>query len=485
MMKRQRKFNLQRLWSKDGPGSSSSGGCLVLTSTSTYRRLCDNEEQVMSVSTSRMDGDLDRWEPPEAESLGESIGQQLGADGFFQAFDFYAKGHRLAKSESEDSGVEMGSGEASPSTSESDHSFLLDGPELPQKLNWPSLGKDLVATREGAQSEQDWGNMVPQKVNTKLEQAMQRTKQTRTSVERPGRRAPSATLARRHSGSLPSLDMGTFQAGALQDMGASMDTLKENWRHCQEPCRAPGPRRVKLAQLRLQSLEEDCQQEVEMEKDDSLVLPGQGLRYLEHVCQVLEKMAELQRNNRSLQWQKRAIEARLRSTASEQEICGAAPPLGASQPDLHLARQTDATATTSGGRRVSFRERSMSTSDVGNLWDFAPVQGTRARPSAAILGTFVSTPDLKDTPDGWIPSNVPYQRQKSEPSQWERVKELLSKVARRAVDPPNTLRKASFNRRMHAREDAELENPRPASRKVFLPNIVVKKQKRHRPLPVQ
>ncbi|XP_078522411.1 uncharacterized protein C8orf58 homolog isoform X2 [Lissotriton helveticus] len=478
MMRRQRKFNLQRLWSKDGPGSCSSGGCLVLTSTSTYRRLCDNEERVISVSPSRMDGDLDRWEPPEAESLGESIGQQLGADGFFQAFDFYAKGHRLAKSESEDSGVEMGSGEASPSTSESDNSFTLDAPELQQKLNWPSLGKDQVATREGAQSEQDWGDVVPQKVNTKLEQAMQRSKQTRTSVERPGRRAPIATLTRRHSGSLPTLDMGTFQAGALQNIGASMDTLKD----CQEPCRASGPRRVKLAQLRLQSLQEDCQQEVEMENNDPMVLPGQGLRYLEHVCQVMEKMAELQRNNRSLRRQKRAIEARLRGTASEQEICGAASPLEASQPDLHLARQTD--ASTSGGPRVSFRERSMSTSDVGNLWDFAPIQGTRARPSAAILGTYVSTPDLKDTPDGWIPSNVPYLRQKSEPTQWERVKELISKIARRAVEPPNTLRKASFNRRPHPREDAVLENPRPASRKVFLPNIVVKKQKRQRP-PVQ
>ncbi|KAJ1090817.1 hypothetical protein NDU88_003946 [Pleurodeles waltl] len=484
-MKKQRKFNLQKLWIKGGTGSCSSDGCLVLTSTSTYRRLADNEERVMAASASRMDGDLDVWEPEE-ESLGESIGQQLGADGFFQAFDFYAKGHRLVKSESEDSGVEMGSGEASPSTpSESDQSFLLDGPELPQKLNWPSPGKDVAETRVDAQSgkEEDWRDVVPQKVNTKLEQAMQRSKKARTSAGRPVCRMASAALVRRHSGgSLPSLGMGSFQAGALQDMGASMDTLEENWRHCQEPRRAPGRRRVKLAQPQLQNLEEDCQQEMEMEKDDPLVLPGQGLRYLEHVCQVLEKMAELQRNNRSLRRQKRAIQARLRGTASEQEICGAVPPLGASQPDLHLTHQTDAAT---GGPRVSFRERSMSTSDVGNLWDFAPIQGTLARPPATISAPFVSTPDLKDTPDGWIPSNVPYLRQKSEPSQWERVKELISKIARKAVDPPNTLRKASFYRHAQAsRGNTGLENPRPAPRKAFLPNIVVKKQKKHSP-PVQ
>lgn len=48
-------------------------------------------------------------------------------------------------------------------------------------------------------------------------------------------------------------------------------------------------------------------------RDPGLTLPGQGLRYLEHVCQMLERIAQLQKANLRLQQQQAVMESRLRS----------------------------------------------------------------------------------------------------------------------------------------------------------------------------
>uniref|UniRef100_A0A8D0DUU1 DUF4657 domain-containing protein n=1 Tax=Salvator merianae TaxID=96440 RepID=A0A8D0DUU1_SALMN len=49
----------------------------------------------------------------------------------------------------------------------------------------------------------------------------------------------------------------------------------------------------------------------------SLSMPGQGLRYLEHICQMLEKIAQLQQANLRLQRQHQVLECRIRSQEAE------------------------------------------------------------------------------------------------------------------------------------------------------------------------
>ncbi|XP_069473803.1 uncharacterized protein C8orf58 homolog [Ambystoma mexicanum] len=460
MRRRQRKLNIQRLRSRDGP--ASPGGCLLTTPASVYRKL---GEQLSPTAT--MDSELELWEPPRGQSLGDSIHQHLGGDGFFHAFDFYTKGHRLAKSESEDSGVELASGEASPSTpSEAERSFQLETDEEPRGPDWPGPGS----------AEAEWAERGLPPVNAKLEQAMQRSKKYRPPSGRAARRPSCAALSRRRSESL-------VHSASLPSVSSDADALGGKWRHCRRVSRAPEARRATAAGLGLQERDEERLQEVEVETDDPMVLPGCGLRYLEHVCQVLEQMAELQRTNRSLRRQKQAMAARLHGTGSEQVLgtvrVAASPPEAVISEPRRLLDPGDPQGRT----RISFRERSMSTSDVGNLWDFAAIHGKGATPPAH----FVSTPDLQDVPDGWSPSNPLPLRCKSEPSQWERVKELIGKIARKAVGPgppSTTLPRAPSNRVSHSREDTVHGSQRALPRKAFLPAIIVKKQKKRSP-PVQ
>uniref|UniRef100_A0A8B9NAC5 DUF4657 domain-containing protein n=1 Tax=Accipiter nisus TaxID=211598 RepID=A0A8B9NAC5_9AVES len=160
---------------------------------------------------------------------------------------------RLLKSESEDSGVEMASNDHSPPTPlGSESSFSLDG--FPPEKNPPGEEPGTEPPRPSRS----------RSASKKLVQAAQRSRRQRGPGRCPrqfGRRSANAA-------DLPAEPAGQLQLGGLVS-----------------PVRSQGP---------------VCPQAV---PEPVLPVPGQGLRYLEHVCQMLERLARLQQDNRILRQQ--------------------------------------------------------------------------------------------------------------------------------------------------------------------------------------
>ncbi|CAM9808298.1 unnamed protein product [Bubo scandiacus] len=165
---------------------------------------------------------------------------------------------RLLKSESEDSGVEMASNEHSPSTPlGSESSFSLDG--LPAEKSPPG---------------EEPGTDPPRPPRKKLVQAAQRSRRQRLPTRCPRQ------LGRRNvtTAADPAWDpRDTEEPGAEGPDGA---VSAGEGRVVVAGAWLPGSPRAPRA----------CPQAV----------PGQGLRYLEHVCQMLERLARLQQDNRLL-----------------------------------------------------------------------------------------------------------------------------------------------------------------------------------------
>ncbi|XP_064353887.1 uncharacterized protein C8orf58 homolog [Dromaius novaehollandiae] len=229
----------------------ASESCVVQTSTGIYRRL---QESPAACPAPMSDEAPEVWGPPEPGSPG-SPPPRLGR--------FPASG-RLLKSESEDSGVEMASNEHSPSTPlGSESSFSLDGFQ-------PARG-DPEKSRLGEEPAPRERPPRGLSASKKLAQAVQRSRRRRVP-----RRSPPP-LGRR-SASTADLEVLARGAEPRGDPGAS----QELWEPSAEP------------------LEGDGQPEA------SPPAPGQGLRYLERVCRLLERTAQLQHAHRQLRQQQAA-----------------------------------------------------------------------------------------------------------------------------------------------------------------------------------
>ncbi|XP_074784747.1 uncharacterized protein C8orf58 homolog isoform X2 [Athene noctua] len=244
---------------------------------------------------------------------------------------------RLLKSESEDSGVEMASNEHSPSTPlGSESSFSLDG--LPAEKSPPG---------------EEPGTEPPRAPRKKLVQAAQRSRRQRLPARCPrqlGRRNLTDPAWDPRDAEEPD---GAVSAGEGRAAVA----------------RLPGSPRAPRA----------CPQAV----------PGQGLRYLEHVCQMLERLARLQQDNRLL-----------RQEAAD-------------------ARHTRPDATPPQDPVVwRFRPRSRSDSQAP-----APDPG----PCRRTWGYSASSPSLLEPSEG---APTP---DKDGRSHWGRVKVLLTRLTRRSL----------------------------------------------------
>ncbi|XP_033926369.1 uncharacterized protein C8orf58 homolog [Melopsittacus undulatus] len=123
--------------------------------------------------------------------------------------------------------------------------------------------------------------------------------------------------------------------------------------------------------------------------------PGQGLRYLEHVCQMLERLAKLQQDNRLLR----------------QQAGGAR----SSRPDTTHSRDA------AGRKGERFRPRSCSDSQAAAP-DAAPCRRT--------WGYSASSPSLLDPTDSAAAAPA---LDKDGRSHWGRVKELLTRLTRRSL----------------------------------------------------
>ncbi|XP_056364704.1 uncharacterized protein C8orf58 homolog isoform X2 [Oenanthe melanoleuca] len=245
-------------------------------------------------------------------------------------------GGRLLKSESEDSGVEMASNEHSPSTPlGSESSFSLDGLAAEEPPGGGEEPPRAARSRSGSR---------------RPPQAAQRSRRQRCPRQLGRRSASAADLAQ------PGEPEGAAAGGARSP------------RSPRDPRAAPE-------------------------------VSGQGLRYLEHVCQMLERLARLQQDNRALRQQAGARGARPATLPSRQ------PP----RQDLGTWR----------GER--FRPRSCSDSQ-------APA--AEPGPCRRIWGHSLSSPSLLDPCEGG--AGVP-PADKDGRSHWGRVKVLLTRLTRRSL----------------------------------------------------
>ncbi|XP_061205599.1 uncharacterized protein C8orf58 homolog isoform X1 [Neopsephotus bourkii] len=228
-------------------------------------------------------------------------------------------GGQLLKCESEDSGLEMGSTEHSPSPpAGSESRFPLDG---------------LAPERTPAAEEP--GTEPPRLPHRRLAQAAQRSRRQRV-------------LGRGHRGA------------------------------------AKPPREA-----------EEAAAEQPGDAAPSGAEPGQGLRYLEHVCQMLERLAKLQEDNRLLRQQAEGTQS--------------------TRPDATHSRDA---ALWKGER---FRPRSCSDSQAAAP-DAAPCHRT--------WGYSSSSPSLLDPTDSAAAAPAP---DKDGRSHWGRVKALLTRLTRRSL----------------------------------------------------
>ncbi|KAM6341731.1 uncharacterized protein C8orf58 homolog [Podargus strigoides] len=132
--------------------------------------------------------------------------------------------------------------------------------------------------------------------------------------------------------------------------------------------------------------------------EGGLPVPGQGLRYLEHVCQMLERMARLQQDNRLLRQQ--AAGARRTRPGPTRELPGQDP---------------------AAWRGERFRPRSCSDSQAP-----APDPG----PCRRTWGHSASSPSLLDPSESGAGAPAP---DKDGSWHWGRVKVLLTRLTRRSV----------------------------------------------------
>ncbi|XP_075592546.1 uncharacterized protein C8orf58 homolog [Balearica regulorum gibbericeps] len=251
---------------------------------------------------------------------------------------------QLLKSESEDSGVEMASNEHSPSTTlGSESSFSLDG--FPPEKTPPGEEPGTEPPRPPRSRSS----------SKKLVQAVQRSRRQRAPGCCPrqlGRRSASTADLRAE----PAWDPREPEEPSVED-----------------PEGAAVPEAV-------------------------LPVPGQGLRYLEHVCQMLERLARLQQDNRLLRQQAADARRTCPDTMPTQEAPGQ---------DLALWR----------GER--FRPRSCSDSQAP-----APDPG----PCQRMWGHSASSPSLLDPSE--TRAGVPTP---DKDGRWGRMKVLLTRLTRRSL----------------------------------------------------
>lgn len=445
---------------------------MVLTSVSMYRKLQDTPAP----------------EPPQSLKLEGKVSCEMG--GWDQAGspteqDFLrglphplgflpSSGGRLLKSESEDSGVEMASSDHSPSTPVgSEKSFSLDcldgfhpstedsAPSPPEPQKTCPQGPDFQEPAPA--SDQVYHRNLS--VSRKLAQVMQRSQRhcLPGQASRPlGQRPQSLKdLAGLKSSRLPRTVDGHL-------MGSASGALSD--------CR---------------TLEEwSTAEEANVLDEPLLTMPGQGLRYLEHICQMLEKIAQLQRANLRLQYQQQVMECRIRTQESENEILSEEDPGQTTveslpeDPTTPEMEEEEEKEPNSLGSWNSYHFRPRSASETV-LRSTARNLGNKPDRPRTATAHFASSPSLLDEPDGGSQTLPPGMKLKNEHSHWSKVKVLINRMTRksvRAAEPAQHANPASGSGQ--CRTDIVMDKQESHPRRHFLPTLGAKKR-RSKPLSMQ
>lgn len=318
----------------------------------------------------------------------------------------------LLKLASRDSGVEMVVGDSPLATSLglSQDSLDFEAVVSPQPLALPTeppahLGR-FMASR-------------------KLEQVLERSRQLPTS--------PASLSQHRHSPKLPSNP------------------------ECEMPLFGAGDQKATKAEVEEAGLEKT--EVVEgLGSEAWACLPGQGLRYLEHLCLVLEQMAKLQQLHLQLQTQKApggvscgVVRPAVGPNPIEEEevLAPSPPPSHAPGSEVHGPWELLSQTTETGAKRTSFPKVGVPSANLSRLSE-APAEPAH---------DFQSSQGHKDL------------------SHWNKVKVLLNRIrwkSPRHPEPP--VPPDGPAPRIESRDLPERSPCRPL-RKTFMPSLVVKKQR--------
>ncbi|XP_042331130.1 uncharacterized protein C8orf58 homolog [Sceloporus undulatus] len=463
MLRRRRVFSVEPTWDQASAWRSGES-CVVLTSVSMYRKLQDPQTE-MSLRL-ELDGGMthkvDRW--AEAGSPTEDEPHQLS---------FLPSSGRLLKSESEDSGVEMASNDHSPSTPVgSEKSFSLDCLDGFQPSTEDS---SLPAAHQSFPEEK--GQDVPDPVqdrtyqrslsiSKKLAQVVQRSQKHRLPSHSP---QPPSQRPR----SLMDLEeLKCYHLSRMESVDGIMDMANG----------------IDDRPLFGSSTPEEHSTEKQVLDDPSLAMPGQGLRYLEHICQMLEKIAHLQRANLRLQHQQKMMECQIRAQKLENEGFSEETSEGsgmarvgpqpenpaASEMEEETEREVDSPAA---WHPHHFRARSAS--DTRELRSPARNLGNRPDCPRKSAAHFASSPSLLDQLDGGSRTLPVGIKIKNEHSHWSKVRVLINRMKRKSVrtnEPSSPCKPASSSSRRQCGADIAFDRQESQHKRHFLPSLGAKKR---------
>ncbi|XP_033285622.1 uncharacterized protein C8orf58 homolog isoform X4 [Orcinus orca] len=188
-------------------------------------------------------------------------------------------------------------------------------------------------------------------------------------------------------------------------------------------------------------------------------LPGQGLRYLEHLCLVLEQMARLQQLCLQLQTQRAPGVSELWAVgpAGRQDPKEEEPALAPSPPPSHAP-----------GSEVHGRwERLSQTEETGASTASPPKVGV---PSASPSRLSEALAEPAHT----FPSSQGHRR---DLSHWNKVKVLLNRIRWRSPRPAEAAAPPDGSAPRIASRDLPERPPGQTLQKTFMPSLVVKKQR--------
>nr|XP_060643599.1 uncharacterized protein C8orf58 homolog [Anolis sagrei ordinatus] len=454
MLCKRRLFSVEEpTWSPGSAWRSGESGGVVLTSVRMYRKHPDPQAQVsLSLELgNKMTPKVDRW--GEAGSPTDPAPHQLS---------FLPTSGRLLKSESEDSGVELASNDHSPSSPVgSEESFSLDGFQPGVEDSPPPVSPK----EKGSGVEdpiQDCTYLRSLSVSRKLAQVVQRSQKHRL----PGRSL--GPLSHRPRSLMDLEEMKPFHLPQLASVDGIVDMANAGDDRVLFGCKTP----------------EECSIQEQVPEEPSLSMPGQGLRYLEHICQMWEKIAHLQRANLRLQHQQQIMECKIRAqklenegfseeTSEDPELVEVGPlPANASE----MEREPDGDAASPNSWHThQFRARSAS--DTRMLRSPARSHLNKADGSRKSAAHSASSPNLLDQLDGGshtLPANI---RVKNEHSNWGKVKVLINRMKRKSLRSNETgsLDHLAAGSRQ-CREDTVLDKQEPVLRRRFLPALGTKKR---------
>ncbi|XP_075129338.1 uncharacterized protein C8orf58 homolog [Leptodactylus fuscus] len=340
---------------------------------------------------------------------------------------------RFEKSESEDSGVELpppspyGSESSyspeeseslessTPEYSESPDSPTSEDPESPKRPT-TEIQAPLVQSKETVIMEHSTGSfgihsakdvdpmerLVTQQrerelsgVPHKLEQAIIRSRRQRSSSKE------------------------SIQNRTARNSRKYVGSIKEQRRGRTFSCEARSPTRP-------------CQ---ENKDQDPLHLPGDGLHYLENLCQMLEKIAELQQKNQRLQRDKKEAERRIHNQVLflDSCVCGTSPNSRDSDSDVTDNPQPNEKTW----EPKHYRKRSGS--HAGVLLSVAKPTDNGLKVANKMDPKYVSVPNLQEGEQQRLHRNY-----KAEAPQWYKVKDMLSRLTGKSQE--------SIHRRSQAAE---------------------------------